>query len=94
MCIGEILPEGTACDDDLACTFPDACTNGACQGPAFDADGDAYFAYECGGADCDDTDPHVNPDAHEDGAHPPSCNDGLDNDCDGLTDNQDAGCGP
>ncbi len=42
-----------------------------------DLDGDGYLDDECGGEDCDDDDPDVNPGATE------VC-DGVDNDCDGL----------
>ena len=31
-------PDGTACDDDNACTQPDACQSGACGGPTLDCD--------------------------------------------------------
>ena len=48
-----------------------------------DGDGDGWFV--CAG-DCDDTDPEVNPTAFE------ACGDGVDNDCDGLTDLDDPGC--
>ena len=43
-------------------------------GSVLDADGDGWTIDE----DCDDSDPDVNPDAEE------ICNDGIDNDCDGL----------
>ncbi|MBN2798011.1 MAG: putative metal-binding motif-containing protein [Deltaproteobacteria bacterium] len=44
-----------------------------------DRDGDGYLDTSYGGDDCDDTNPAVNPDAAE------RC-DGVDNDCDGVTD--------
>jgi len=47
-----------------------------------DADGDGYRAAAVGGEDCDDGDAGVNPDGEE------RCN-GLDDDCDGLVDNDD-----
>jgi hypothetical protein len=49
-----------------------------------DEDGDGYIARSCGGPDCDDTRSDVNPAADE------VCDDGIDNDCDGLTDGQDS----
>ena len=49
-----------------------------------DADGDGYFA--CSG-DCDDADPLVNPGSVE------VCDDGFDNDCDGVSDIDDGECG-
>ncbi len=49
-------------------------------------DGDGFGDDLCGGGDCDDADPAVNPVALED------CADGLDNDCDGLVDGADPDC--
>jgi hypothetical protein len=46
-----------------------------------DADGDGYIRCDCGGDDCDDSDPNVNPGAEE------ICGDGIDQDC-------DQGCDP
>jgi len=43
-----------------------------------DADLDGYGDTSCGGADCDDTDPAINPGATE------TCDDGVDDDCDGV----------
>ncbi|MGR3309780.1 MAG: MopE-related protein [Candidatus Brocadiales bacterium] len=59
------------------------CTDPDCQ--IKDADGDGFIASPCGD-DCDDTDPAVNPGATE------SCDDGVDNDCDGLVDCADPDC--
>ncbi len=51
----------------------------------WDDDGDGYQDEACGGDDCDDGDPGVNPGAEESAAAG-NCADGKDNDCDGLTD--------
>ncbi len=51
-----------------------------------DADSDSYQDATCGGDDCDDSQPSVNPGAQE------RCSDGTDNDCDGLIDAQDPDC--
>jgi len=48
-----------------------------------DADGDAYWDAACGGDDCDDADDGAFPGAEE------VCDDGVDNDCDGLMDTDD-----
>jgi len=46
----------------------------------WDGDEDGFTDKTCGGTDCDDTDPDVNPDALEE------CGNGIDDDCDGLLD--------
>ncbi len=80
-----------SCDSDLNATvdgalasyYPEVALyldpNTSCT----DSDGDGFCAES---ADCDDSDPAVNPNATED------CNDGIDNDCDGLADNEDPHC--
>jgi len=51
-----------------------------------DEDGDEWEAAWCGGLDCDDSDPLVNPGAEE------VCEGGEDDDCDGLVDGEDPDC--
>jgi hypothetical protein len=53
-----------------------------------DRDQDGYGVHCPYGPDCDDTDRTVHPGAWE------RCNDGVDNDCDGETDEADCGCAP
>ena len=58
-----------------------------CQTTCANTDGDAYYDEACGGGDCDDSDPDVNPGADE------VCDDLVDNDCDDLVDTDDPDCG-
>jgi hypothetical protein len=77
------------CDDDDPCTV-DACVDETCEATPLDADGDGYVSSECQGDDCDDGNGAVNPGESEGPFEDPTCRDGLDNDCDGLTDGYDA----
>jgi hypothetical protein len=62
------------------------CCVGTCQACP-DADGDGYASAACAGPDCDDAAPAVHPGATED------CENGLDDDCNQLTDLDDPACG-
>jgi hypothetical protein len=74
------------CDDGDPCTMNDTCSGGSCSGLPLDADADTYVDEACGGTDCDDSDPLVNPGATE------ICDNGIDDDCDGAVDGQDPDC--
>ena len=96
------------CDDTDADRYPDPSVQEEVNGLDDDCDGlvdEETVVYDDDGdgmcevppcvntsstdADCDDTDPYVNPTAAE------TCGDGIDNDCDGLTNELNAvGCTP
>lgn len=59
-------------------------------GDCVDADGDGHADEACGGDDCDDTSPTVNPDMQ--GLDCSSAPNGIDNDCDGETDEDECLC--
>ena len=67
-------------DDDDSSSDDDEEDDDECE----DADGDTW----CIPQDCADNDPFVNPGMAED------CNDGFDNDCNTLTDEDDPACEP
>jgi len=65
-------------------TFPGPNCGPACTD---DVDLDGFIADTCGGNDCNDNNAAINPAATE------VCNDGVDNNCNGLTDCADPACG-
>ncbi len=94
LCTWPPVPEASPCAGANACTATFLCRSGSCEpGPSdLDADGDGFIDAACPfGFDCDDNDAGINP-AAEGPRGSPSCSDGLDNDCDGLTDAYDASC--
>ena len=57
----------------------------------WDNDGDGYDDIVCGGFDCDDSNPDVNPGVEE-SRYAWNCDDGIDNDCDMIIDSQETTC--
>jgi hypothetical protein len=84
--------DGTPCAATDPCTAAERCEAGECLpgAPSLDLDEDGHTIELCGGDDCDDADAAIHPGAIEGGG---TCADGLDNDCDGLIDALDPGCG-
>ncbi len=100
-------PNDDACDDGDPCTSDDVCNNGSCVGVHDDCDdGNPCTSDSCipgVGCDhvhntepCDDGDPCTDDDTCGDGACQPGqeicCTGGVDDDGDGATDCDDAGC--
>ena len=61
------------------------CVSQAEQNDILDRDDDGFLPIDAGGDDCDDADPTVHPGAAE------QCGDGVDNNCDGATDDRGEG---
>ncbi len=81
-----------SCDDQDPCTMNDACRDGTCSGAPLDGDGDSFVSDACGGNDCNDGSAGINPGVFEGPEGAAICQDGVDNDCDGLTDVDDDTC--
>jgi hypothetical protein len=94
LCRWPALPEASACPGSDDCASQYICRGGQCLPGASDRDQDldGFIDASCAfGTDCDDSDPTVHP-AAEGPRGAASCADGLDNDCDGLTDVDDSSC--
>ncbi len=94
-CEARDRPEGAGCDDGLWCTVNDACSGGSCLGTDRDCDDDDL----CTADSCDETndrcDHELQPDPGAEGPPGnPTCGNGIDDDCDGLTDADDDSCCP
>lgn len=74
-------------DCEQACGSLAKCVQGHCMSAGCpDADGDGHPNASCGGHDCDDSDADISAERRE------ICDDGRDNDCDGLVDSLDGEC--
>ncbi len=79
VCVNGVCQDsGGECRSHADCPSGQHCYQGQCL--VCDADSDGAFGPNCSGADCDDHNGAVHPGAEE------LCGDGLDNDCDGVTD--------
>lgn len=76
----EFLGGGISCQTST--THSRLQTDSNCQ-PCPDADSDGYYSASCGGNDCNDSSAAIHPGATE------NCSDGIDNNCNGLFDDQD-----
>lgn len=87
--------DGSSCDDNDPCSTLDSCLSGICTSGITDkdSDNDGYLDAQCaGGNDCDDTNNAIHPDQTEGPVGDTTCNDQLDNDCDGSIDGNDTNC--
>jgi len=64
------------------------------QMECWDSDSDGYFVCTHSQHDCDDSNPSIHPGLPEGPVGHLTCGDGLDNDCDGTSDDSDPGCMP
>ena len=84
-CVDLMTDEGNCGACYNTCSWDEACEAGVCVDDCPDLDGDGYTHSDCGGGDCDDWNADVHP-GQED-----VC-DGIDNDCDALTDEDCLSC--
>ncbi len=94
-CVADPVNEGLACDDSDPCTTSETCQAGTCTGEIDkDVDGDGFIDDQCGGTDCNDDAGQAYPGAPEGPVcvNYFTCYDLVDNNCDGDTDQADAGC--
>jgi len=90
--LGDVCDTCTDSDDDGLGDpgYPyNACPDDECTDTDGDGYGDPGFVNTCA-LDCAPGDPLIHPGAPEDASQPTTCNDGVDNDCDGVV---DADCG-
>jgi len=89
-CGAENRQDGTTCDDQSLCTTDDACAAGVCTGTAKDCDdNDPCTEDSCNEADGLCVNTRVPRPGEEGPPGDPTCQNGLDDDCDGYTDEND-----
>lgn len=84
VCVGS---EPISCDDGDTCT-DDSCSELGCENSIRDRDRDSFPDALCGGDDCNDASAMVNPGRVE------TCDNLVDDDCDGLYDSREPVCRP
>ena len=96
-CVMIPFGDGEPCDDGLFCTVGETCNDGVCgNGEPRDCSDEGIEA-PCTIDWCDEEAQECvhewDPDALEGGGGHETCSDGIDNNCDGLTDEEDPLCG-
>lgn len=77
-----------SCNDANVCTIDACMVDVGCVYEPFDGDGDGEPSRTCGGMDCNDANPMIVPGAAE------VCDNGIDDNCDGVTDVAAPECAP
>ena len=83
---------GTDCDDNLFCTVDDACLDGVCTGQPRDCNDDNFCTTDRCDESSDKCSNALQPIPGAEIMGDPSCSNGVDDDCDGYTDEQDPNC--
>jgi hypothetical protein len=92
-CIYSNAADGTLCDDNLYCTVDDSCLSGTCNGQARNCDDANFCTLDLCNEDLDRCDhPAQAIPGAEGPAQPGTCQNAVDDDCDGLTDTDDPDC--
>ena len=85
------MPDPQCGDGDCESCYAPACLDGDNDGYGDPGNGECFNG---AALDCNDDNAAVNPGATEDLSDPASCADTIDNNCNGLIDEEEAGCIP